>query len=100
MASFGQAQERSTFSGRARPPGATQMRDHTASGAQDQLLSFLESPASYAHSPVEVRVIQTHSSWVFIASPFVFKVKKPMNLAFSISVRWKSVAIFASARLI
>ena len=58
------------------------MRDHTASGAQDQLLSFLESPASYAHSPVEVRVIQTHSSWVFIASPFVFKVKKPMNLGF------------------
>jgi len=27
-------------------------------------------------------VIQTHISWVFIASPFVFKVKKPVNLGF------------------
>jgi uncharacterized protein len=29
-----------------------------------------------------VRSIQTHVSWVFIASPFVFKVKKPVNLGF------------------
>jgi len=29
-----------------------------------------------------VRSIQTHISWVFIASPFVFKVKKPVNLGF------------------
>ena len=27
-------------------------------------------------------MIQTHISWVFIASPFVFKVKKPVNLGF------------------
>jgi len=27
-------------------------------------------------------VIQTHISWVFIASPFVFKLKKPVNLGF------------------
>ena len=26
--------------------------------------------------------MQTHISWVFIASPFVFKVKKPMELGF------------------
>jgi len=26
--------------------------------------------------------VQTHISWVFIASPFVFKVKKPVNLGF------------------
>ncbi len=26
--------------------------------------------------------MQTHISWVFIASPFVFKVKKPVNLGF------------------
>jgi aminoglycoside phosphotransferase family enzyme/predicted kinase len=46
------------------------------------LLPFLESPASYPHRPAEVRVLQTHISWVFIASPFVFKVKKPLNLGF------------------
>jgi uncharacterized protein len=47
-----------------------------------ELIVFLESPASYPHRPTEVCVIQTHISWVFIASPFVFKVKKPMNLGF------------------
>jgi aminoglycoside phosphotransferase family enzyme/predicted kinase len=47
-----------------------------------ELTAFLESPASYPHNPTEVRAIQTHISWVFIASPFVFKVKKPVNLGF------------------
>ena len=31
---------------------------------------------------MEVRLIETHISWVFIASPFVFKVKKPVSLGF------------------
>jgi uncharacterized protein len=52
------------------------------SKSQERLIAFLESPESYPHSPAEVRVIQTHISWVFIASPFVFKVKKPVNLGF------------------
>jgi uncharacterized protein len=50
--------------------------------SQEQLIGFLESPPSYPHRPADVRVIQTHISWVFIASPFVFKVKKPLNLGF------------------
>lgn len=49
---------------------------------QEQILAFLTSPASYPHAPPEVRSIQTHISWVFIAPPFVFKVKKPVNLGF------------------
>jgi len=48
----------------------------------ESLLAFLSSPASYPHRPPEVRAIQTHISWVFIAPPFVFKVKKPVNLGF------------------
>jgi aminoglycoside phosphotransferase family enzyme/predicted kinase len=52
------------------------------SKSQERLIAFLESPESYPHSPAEVRVIQTHISWVLIASPFVFKVKKPVNLGF------------------
>jgi len=48
----------------------------------ESLVTFLSSPASYPHGPREVRVIQTHISWVFLASPFVFKVKKPVNLGF------------------
>ena len=27
-------------------------------------------------------MLQTHISWVFIAAPLVFKVKKPVNLGF------------------
>src|SRR6266699_5657082 len=76
--------------GRARPEpalseaeeGALQPPDYTASDANEQLLSFLESPESYPHGPAKVRVMQTHISWVFVASPFVLKVKKPMNLGF------------------
>jgi hypothetical protein len=48
----------------------------------DQLLEFLKSQSSYPHRPMEVRLLETHISWVFIASPFVFKVKKPVSLGF------------------
>jgi len=54
----------------------------SCSDLQRQLVSFLESPASYPHGPEEIRAVQTHISWVFIASPFVFKVKKPVDLGF------------------
>ena len=47
-----------------------------------ELISFLQSPTSYPHKPAEVRAVQTHISWVFMASPLVFKVKKPVNLGF------------------
>ena len=47
-----------------------------------KLIDFLKSPASYPHQPRRVLLRQTHISWVFIASPFVFKVKKPINLGF------------------
>ena len=49
---------------------------------QERLVRFLQSLSSYPHRPREVRSIQTHISWVFIASPFVFKVKKPVNMGF------------------
>ncbi len=47
-----------------------------------ELVELLRSPATYPHRPPEVRAIQTHISWVFIASPLVFKIKKPVNLGF------------------
>jgi aminoglycoside phosphotransferase family enzyme/predicted kinase len=48
----------------------------------ERLMEFLALPSSYPHGPRDVRSIQTHISQVFIASPFVFKVKKPVNLGF------------------
>src|SRR2546423_3346897 len=47
-----------------------------------KLIDFLKLPASYPHRPRRVLLRQTHISWVFLASPFVFKVKKPINLGF------------------
>jgi uncharacterized protein len=51
-------------------------------GRDERLTAFLQLASSYPHGPRGVRSIQTHISWVFIASPFVFKVKKPVKLGF------------------
>jgi len=50
--------------------------------SQEQLLPFLLNPRSYPHRPRAVRLVQTHASFVFIAPPFVYKVKKPVNFGF------------------
>jgi aminoglycoside phosphotransferase family enzyme/predicted kinase len=49
---------------------------------QNALLEFLLDPRSYPHRPRRVRMLQTHSSWVFLAGVFVYKVKKPVNFGF------------------
>src|SRR5678815_6128449 len=49
---------------------------------QERLLPFLLNPNSYPHRPRRVRLVQTHSSFVFLAPPFVYKVKKPVNFGF------------------
>ncbi len=50
--------------------------------SQRAVLEFLLDPCSYPHHPQRVRMLQTHSSWVFIAGEFVYKVKKPVNFGF------------------
>ncbi|MDZ4403593.1 AAA family ATPase [Prosthecobacter sp.] len=52
------------------------------STATQRLLSFLSDIDSYPHHPPQVTLVQTHASWVFIAPPFVYKIKKPVNLGF------------------
>jgi len=49
---------------------------------QERLLPFLLNPSSYPHQPRAVRLVQTHASLVFIAPPFVYKIKKPVNFGF------------------
>lgn len=49
---------------------------------QERLLPFLLNPHSYPHRPRSVRLVQTHASFVFIAPPLVYKVKKPVNFGF------------------
>jgi aminoglycoside phosphotransferase family enzyme/predicted kinase len=47
-----------------------------------KLIQFLLNPLSYPHKTKNVKHIQTHISDVFIAPPFVYKVKKPVDFGF------------------
>ncbi|MFO0977658.1 MAG: AAA family ATPase [Planctomycetaceae bacterium] len=47
-----------------------------------RVLEFLSQPGSYDHCPDSVTMVQTHASWVFIAPPFVCKIKKPVDFGF------------------
>lgn len=48
----------------------------------DEVLTFLEQPESYPHQTDNIEHIQTHISHVFIAPPFVYKLKKPVDFGF------------------
>ncbi|MDD2675961.1 MAG: AAA family ATPase [Methylacidiphilaceae bacterium] len=48
----------------------------------EELLRFLKEPLSYPHHPGRVDFLQTHASYVFLAPPYVYKVKKPVNFGF------------------
>ena len=78
------AQRLNWTSGRTNAAVAVEVtnRIKTPMKRQERLVRFLESPSSYPHRPAEVCRIETHISWVFIASPFVFKAKKPVDLGF------------------
>lgn len=43
---------------------------------------FLLKPESYPHPATEVKLVQTHISYVFLAGAFVYKFKKPVNFGF------------------
>ncbi len=45
-------------------------------------INALRNPAVYPHHPETVDIIQTHISVILIAPPFVYKLKKPVNLGF------------------
>lgn len=51
-------------------------------GDYKELLHFLSQPSSYPHKPDSVQHIQTHISHVYIVPPYVYKLKKPLNLEF------------------
>ncbi|MCX8122818.1 MAG: AAA family ATPase [Spirochaetes bacterium] len=48
----------------------------------NEIISFLSNPKSYNHSVDTVNVVQTHISYVFIAKPYVYKLKKPVDFGF------------------
>jgi aminoglycoside phosphotransferase family enzyme len=45
-------------------------------------IRYLLNPGSYPHRTDDVRLVQTHISYVLLAGDFVYKFKKPMNFGF------------------
>jgi hypothetical protein len=46
------------------------------------LVEALRQPGSYPHAVAEVRLVETHISWVFLTGPYAYKVKKPVDFGF------------------
>lgn len=46
------------------------------------LVQALLDPTRYPHPVDDVRLIETHISWVFLAGAFAYKIKKPIDLGF------------------
>lgn len=67
------------------PPSPKQPEVHEPShepSFQPSLLDRLLTPAAYPHPVANVRLIETHISWVFLTGDYVYKVKKPVNFGF------------------
>jgi len=50
--------------------------------AYSSLVQNLLRPEAYPHRPRRVRLVETHISYVFLAGPYAYKVKKPVNFGF------------------
>ncbi|MEE4253581.1 MAG: AAA family ATPase [Desulfuromusa sp.] len=50
--------------------------------SQTTLIEKLHNPSSYNHPVDEVKLVETHISWVFLAGKFAYKLKKPVNFGF------------------
>jgi len=51
---------------------------------QDQvtLISALQDPAFFDHPVGDIRLIETHISWVILTGEFAYKIKKAVNFGF------------------
>jgi hypothetical protein len=46
------------------------------------LIQALHRPACYDHPARDIRLVETHISWVLLTGPYAYKIKKPVNLGF------------------
>jgi len=57
-----------------------------APGAQQDSAAFLpaalQRPQCYPHPVHQVRLLETHISWVLLTGDYAYKIKKPVNLGF------------------
>src|SRR5438552_14402493 len=50
--------------------------------SQDEVVAALARPDFYPHRPRTVEYVQTHISHVFLAGPYVYKLKKAVRFPF------------------
>src|SRR5262245_38021216 len=48
----------------------------------NRLIEALRNPAAYSHLAHDVEMLQTHISWVLLAGPYAYKIKKPVDMGF------------------
>ena len=53
-----------------------------AAASWPELIRQLLDPAAYPHATDEIRVVETHISWVMLTGAFAYKIKKPVELGF------------------
>lgn len=46
------------------------------------LITSLRDPDAYSHETEDIRLLQTHISWVLLTGPYAYKIKKPVDLGF------------------
>ena len=46
-----------------------------------EMVKALLKPQAYPETPEHIELVQTQMSFVFIADDYVYKLKKPVNLA-------------------
>ena len=46
------------------------------------LIQALQSPDCYPHAVTDIRLLETHISWVLLAGEFAYKIKKPVDFGF------------------
>jgi aminoglycoside phosphotransferase family enzyme/predicted kinase len=47
-----------------------------------RLIEALQSPAAYRHSVDEIRLLETHISWILLTGSLAYKIKKPVDMGF------------------
>ncbi|MDO8637174.1 MAG: hypothetical protein Q7R34_13250, partial [Dehalococcoidia bacterium] len=50
--------------------------------ATEEIVSALLDPRAYSEGAEEIRLIQTHISFVFLTGRHAYKIKKPVNFGF------------------
>lgn len=48
----------------------------------DVLINSLLDPGAYDHDTSDIRLLETHISWVILTGPYAYKIKKPVDFGF------------------